>query len=141
MINVSKLKKGIVIDHISPGQGCKIFQALGLDQLRDDAVVLMCNVDSTKMGKKDLIKIETDLDLNLDVLGLMGPGITVNYIEEGQRVKKIHLQLPQKVQGILQCKNPRCISTVEKVGPITFTLVDPEKREYACEYCESRTTL
>ena len=141
MINVSKLKKGIVIDHISQGQGYKIFQELGLDKLENDVVVLMCNVDSDKMGKKDLIKIETDLDLNLDVLGLINPGITVNYVEDGKSVKKLHLQLPEKVQGILQCKNPRCISTVEKVDPITFTLVDPEKKEYACEYCESRTSL
>lgn len=141
MINVSKLKKGIVLDHIQAGQGYKIFTQLGLDKL-DDVVVLMRNVDSTKMGKKDLIKIETDdLDLNLDVLGLISPSITVNYISDGKSVERKHLVLPEKVTGILKCKNPRCICQVEDVGDITFTLVDEEKKEYACEYCDARTSL
>ena len=141
MINVSKLKKGIVLDHIQAGQGYKIFTQLGLDKL-DDVVVLMRNVDSTKMGKKDLIKIETDdLDLNLDVLGLISPSITVNYISDGKAVERKHLVLPEKVTGILKCKNPRCISQVEDVGDITFTLVDEETKEYACEYCDARTSL
>lgn len=141
MINVSKLKKGIVLDHITAGQGYKIFTQLGLDKL-DDVVVLMRNVNSTKMGKKDLIKIETDdFDLNLDVLGLINPGITVNYISDGKAVEREHLHLPEKVTGILKCKNPRCISQIENVGDITFTLVDPETKEYACEYCDSRTSL
>ncbi|MEF9983606.1 MAG: aspartate carbamoyltransferase regulatory subunit [Oscillospiraceae bacterium] len=141
MINVSKLKKGIVLDHIKAGQGFKIFTQLGLDKL-NDVVVLMKNVDSTKMGKKDLIKIETDdFDLNLDVLGLINPGITVNYISDGKLVQSKHLTLPQKVTGILKCKNPRCISQVENLGEMTFTLVDTEKKEYACEYCDSRTSL
>ena len=85
MINVSKLKEGIVIDHIKAGHGYKIFQQLGLDKL-DDVVVLMRNVDSTKMGRKDLIKIETNLDLNLEVLGLIDPNVTISYIKDGERV-------------------------------------------------------
>ncbi len=141
MINVSKLKRGIVLDHIQAGQGYKIFTQLGLDKL-DDVVVLMRNVDSSKMGKKDLIKIETDdLDLNLDVLGLISPTITVNYISDGVAVERKRLILPEKVKGILKCKNPRCICQSEDVGDITFTLVDAKKKEYSCEYCESRTSL
>lgn len=140
MINVSKIKKGIVIDHITAGEGYKLFSQLHLDQL-SDVVVLMRNVESRKLGKKDLIKIETDMQLDLDVVGLIDPGITINYIENGERVQKRKLTLPDTVEGILTCKNPRCISNVEKLGPVTFTLVDPAKKEYACEYCEARTRL
>lgn len=140
MINVSKLKRGIVIDHIVAGQGYKLFKQLRLDEL-DDVVVLMRNVESTKMGKKDLIKIETDLDLDLNVIGLIDPGITINYIENGEKVKKVKLKLPESVTGILTCKNPRCISNVEKIGDVIFYLVDPQNKEYACEYCDARTRL
>lgn len=140
MINVSKLKKGIVIDHIKAGHGYKIFRQLGLDQL-PDTVVLMRNVDSVKMGKKDLIKIETDMRLSLDVLGLIDPGATVNYVENGERVQKVQLKLPAEVTGILACKNPRCISNQEHIANIRFTLVDAKTKEYACEYCEARAHL
>ena len=140
MINVSKLKKGIVLDHITQGHGYKVFEQLGLDKL-DDVVVLMRNVDSKKMGKKDLIKIETDLKLDFDVLGLIDPGISVTYVSDGVPVKKLHLTLPETVTGILTCKNPRCITNVEKIDEITFRLVDPDKKQYACEYCDARISL
>ncbi len=140
MINVSKLKKGIVLDHITAGHGYRVFRQLGLDKL-SDVVVLMTNVDSERMGKKDLIKIETDLPLDFDVLGLLDPGITVSYVENGVCVRKAHLVLPEKVTGILRCKNPRCISQTEDVEPITFHLVDARTKEYACEYCDARTHL
>ncbi len=140
MINVSKLKEGIVIDHIRAGHGYKIFQQLGLDQL-DDVVVLMRNVNSTKMGRKDLIKIETNLELDLDVLGLIDPNVTISYVKEGVRVSKIKLSPPQEVKGILTCKNPRCITNQEHIENVVFRLVDTEKNEYACEYCDARTRL
>lgn len=140
MINVSKLKQGIVLDHIAAGQGFKVFQQLELDKL-SDVVVLMTNVDSRKMGKKDLIKIETDLKLDLDVLGLLNPGITVTYVTDGESVQKLHLELPVHVSGILKCKNPRCISNTEDVGTVQFELVNPAGKEYACEYCEARAKL
>ena len=140
MINVSKLKKGIGLDHITQGQGYKIFKQLGLDQL-DDVVVLMRNVDSTKMGKKDLIKIETDLPLDMNVLGLIDPGITVTYVLNGEQVKKVNLTLPQHVKGILTCKNPRCITNQEHIEDVNFSLVDPQRKLYACEYCDARTSL
>ncbi len=140
MINVSKLKKGIVIDHITAGAGYKIFKQLGLDKL-DDVVVLMRNVQSTKMGRKDLIKIETDLKLNFDVLGLIDPGVTITYVEDGVQVKKIKLTPPTEVVGILTCKNPRCITNQEHIADIRFRLVDASKKEYACEYCDARTHL
>ncbi len=140
MINVSKLKKGIVIDHIRAGHGYKIFQQLGLDRL-EDVVVLMRNVESTKMGRKDLIKIETDLALNFDVLGLIDPGVTISIVEDGKQINKIKLSPPPEVHGILTCMNPRCITRQEHIENVAFRLVDPERREYACEYCDARTRL
>ncbi len=140
MINVSKLKEGIVIDHIRAGHGYKIFQQLGLDKL-EDVVVLMRNVSSIKMGRKDMIKIETDLELNLDVLGLIDPNVTITYVKQGKRVSKLRLSPPDHVTGILACKNPRCITNQERILNTTFHLVDAEKNEYACEYCDARTCL
>ncbi len=140
MINVSKLKEGIVIDHIRAGHGYKIFQQLGLDKL-EDVVVLMRNVNSTKMGHKDLIKIETNLELNLDVLGLIDPNVTISYIREGVRINKIKLSPPEQVTGILTCKNPRCITNQEHIVNASFHLVDADKNEYACEYCDARAGL
>lgn len=140
MINVSKLKKGIVIDHIRAGHGYKIFQQLGLDKL-EDVVVLMRNVDSSKMGRKDLIKIETDLALNFEILGLIDPGVTISFVEDGKQTRKIKLSLPAEVHGILSCKNPRCITHQEHIEQVAFRLVNPERREYACEYCDARTRL
>ena len=137
---VSKLINGIVIDHIKQGEGYRIFKQLGLGTL-DDVVVLMRNVPSRKMGKKDLIKIETDMEVNLDVLGLIDPNATVTYVKDGRSVKKVRLSLPKQVDGILQCKNPRCISNQEHIENVRFTLVDPQKKAYACEYCEARTQL
>ena len=137
---VSKLQNGIVIDHIKQGQGYKIFKQLGLDTL-DEVVVLMRNVPSRKMVKKDLIKIETDMEVNLDVLGLIDPSATVTYVKDGHSERKVRLSLPKRVRGILACKNPRCITNQERIPNVLFTLVDEDSKEYACEYCEARTRL
>ncbi|MBQ1421662.1 MAG: aspartate carbamoyltransferase regulatory subunit [Firmicutes bacterium] len=140
MINVSKIKEGIVIDHIKAGQGYKIFQQLGLDKI-NDVVVLMRNVPSEKMGVKDLIKIETPLEINFDILGLIDPDVSVNYIKDGKLFKKVKLTLPKSVVGILKCPNPRCITNTEKIANVRFDLVDKKNKLYACEYCEARTKL
>ncbi len=140
MINVSKIKEGIIIDHIKAGHGHEMFKQLKLDEI-EDVTVLMRNIPSKKMGKKDLIKIETDLELDFTILGLIDPNITVNYVENGEKVKKLKLTLPEKITGILRCKNPRCITMYEEVEDINFYLTNPEKKEYRCEYCDGRTTL
>lgn len=140
MINVSKIKEGIVIDHIKAGQGYKIFQQLGLDKI-NDVVVLMRNVPSEKMGVKDLIKIETPLEINFDILGLIDPDVSVNYIKDGKLFKKVKLTLPKSVVGILKCPNPRCITNTERIQNVRFDLVDRENKLYACEYCEARAKL
>lgn len=140
MINVSKLKKGIIIDHIESGHGFEIYKELHLNEI-NDVVVLMKNVPSKKMGQKDLIKIETDLELDMNVLGLIDPNVTINFVNNGELVSKVQLTLPTRVTGIMKCKNPRCISQYEDVGDIDFYLVDAEKKLYRCEYCDSYTTF
>lgn len=136
MIKIDSIKKGIVIDHIKAGCGHKIFKELGLHKA-DYTVVLIKNIPSTKMGKKDLIKIENEIDLDMTMLGLLDPDLTVNIVENGKITEKIKLSLPEQVKGILTCKNPRCVSTIEAIPDITFFLADREKRIYRCEYCDS----
>lgn len=140
MINVSKIKKGIVLDHIEAGRANVLYRALELDKVTD-AVVLMQNIYSTSMGKKDLIKIETDYDLDFTVLGLIAPHTTVNFIEDGEIVKKIRMELPDLVEDVLICKNPRCITNSEREIPgHKFYLYDRSRKEYKCEYCDTVTT-
>ncbi|MEG0378977.1 MAG: aspartate carbamoyltransferase regulatory subunit [Eubacterium sp.] len=140
MINVSKLKKGIIIDHIEAGHGFEIYKELRLNEI-DDVVVMLKNIPSNKMGKKDLIKIETDMPLDMDVLGLIDPNVTINFVNNGELVEKVQLSLPEKVSGIMSCKNPRCITQYEDVGDINFYLVNEDKKLYRCEYCDSYTTF
>lgn len=111
MLKINGIKKGIVIDHIKAGLGYKIFRELKLDQA-DCTTALIRNVPSKKLGKKDLIKIDNKIDLNLDILGLIDPGLTITIIDNEQIVDKIKLSLPKKVVGILSCKNPRCVTAL-----------------------------
>lgn len=140
MINVSKLKKGIIIDHIEAGHGFEIYKELHLNEI-DDVVVLLKNIPSKKMKKKDLIKIETDLQIDMNVLGLIDPNVTINFVKDGEMYKKITLNLPKVVEGIMKCKNPRCITQHEEVKEIKFYLVNEEKKQYRCEYCDAYTTF
>jgi aspartate carbamoyltransferase regulatory subunit len=136
MLKVDSIKKGIVIDHITAGLGYEIFTELKLDQV-EYTTALIRNVCSSKLGKKDLIKIDNVVDLDLDMLGLLDPNITLVIIENEQVVDKIKLSLPQEVKGILNCSNPRCVSTIEQIPDISFYLTNKENREYRCEYCDT----
>ena len=133
---IGQLVDGIVLDHITAGKGMEIYNVLGLGEL-NCTVALVKNADSVKMGKKDIIKIGQLIDLNVEVLGYLDPGITVNIIENGQRVKRERLTLPEKVTGIIKCKNPRCITSTEQELVHEFKLTDREKKVYRCIYCES----
>lgn len=136
MLKVESIKRGIVIDHITAGLGYMIYTELRLDKV-DYTTALICNVPSKKLGKKDLIKIDNVVDLDFDMLGLLDPNITIVIIEGEEVSEKIKLSLPSQVKGILECKNPRCISTVERIDDVTFYLTDEEKHEYRCEYCDT----
>ena len=134
---IGQLVNGIVLDHITAGKGMEIYNVLGLGEL-NCTVALVKNADSVKMGKKDIIKIGQRIDLHVEVLGYLDPGSTVNIIENGQRVKRERLTLPEKVTGIIKCKNPRCITTTEQELAHVFVLTDPEKHVYRCLYCETQ---
>ena len=136
-MNIGHIENGIVLDHITAGNGMNIYNVLKLDKL-DCTVALIKNADSPKMGKKDIIKISTLLDIDLDILGYLDPGITVNIIHDGEVVERRTLELPQKVVGVIKCKNPRCITSVEREIVHEFKLTDPAKKVYRCIYCEQK---
>ena len=133
---IGQLKDGIVLDHITAGRGQEIYHILGLDQL-DCTVAMIKNADSVKMGKKDIIKIGQVMDLDFEVLGYLDPGITVSIIRDGALAKRHQVALPEKVTGIIKCKNPRCITSTEQELVHEFKLTDAEKKVYRCIYCES----
>jgi aspartate carbamoyltransferase regulatory subunit len=135
MLNIDEIKNGIVIDHIKAGLGIRIFNWLRLEKV-PYTVAFVANANSRRCGKKDIIKIDNTISINLDVLGLIDPNITVNIIENETVSKKIKLQLPEKVENVLICKNPRCISSTEKYLTNVFHLENPELLTYRCEYCD-----
>ena len=132
---IGQIKDGIVLDHITAGKSMDIYNVLKLGKL-DCNVAMIQNATSTKMGKKDIIKIGTLMDINLDVLGYLDPGITVNVIRDGKVDKRYHLWLPERVVGVIKCKNPRCITSTEVNVVHEFRLADKEKKIYRCIYCE-----
>lgn len=134
---IGNIVNGIVIDHIPAGCGLELYRYLKLDQL-DSEVAFIKNASSSKYGKKDILKINEVIDLNLDILGYIDPRITVNIIQDGRRVKKLHPKLPEQLAGIIQCKNPRCITSVEQDLPHVFRLTDREHGVYRCIYCDTK---
>ena len=135
MLNIDSLENGVVIDHISAGRGMDIYNYLNLERL-DCSVALIKNAKSAKMGKKDIIKIENNIDLDFDVLGFVDPGITVNIIKNGFRVEKKRPSLPERIVNIKKCRNPRCITSIEQDIDHVFLLADRNQRTYRCAYCE-----
>lgn len=135
MLNINSITKGIVIDHIKPGWGLKIFDYLNLDNA-NFTVALIMNATSKKYGRKDIIKIENEIDIDIAMLGFIDPNITVNIIEGEIITEKINLSLPDRVQGIIKCKNPRCITSEERDIVHKFVLLDKNKGIYKCEYCD-----
>ena len=132
---IGQIKDGIVLDHITAGKAMDIYNVLKLGKL-DCTVAMIKNADSPKLGKKDIIKIGTLLDIDLDVLGYLDPGITVNVIRNHEVAERRRLALPQRVVGVIKCKNPRCITSIEQEIVHEFKLTDPAKKVYRCIYCE-----
>ncbi|MCD8222436.1 MAG: aspartate carbamoyltransferase regulatory subunit [Clostridiales bacterium] len=140
MLNISGLKEGIVLDHIKAGMSLYVYYKLGLDKL-DVQVAIIKNAHSNKMGRKDIIKIESGLDrIDLDVLGYIDHNITVNIIRNDRIVEKKRLDLPKRITNVVTCKNPRCITSIEQELPQIFYLADPAKETYRCLYCEQKYT-
>ena len=135
-MNIDSIRNGIVIDHIQAKKGIEIYNALNLCSL-DCSVAIITNARSEKMGRKDIIKIDKSIDLDLDILGYMDPNITINIIKNNERVEKYHVNLPSTITNIIKCKNPRCITSVEQELNHVFVLTDEDKKTYRCKYCET----
>ena len=136
-MTIDYIKNGIVIDHIPAGKSMALYRYLNLDTV-ECSVAILKNVTSEKLGRKDIIKIDEILDLNWDVLGYLAPDCTVNIIRDGANVEKRHLQLPEQLVGVIECKNPRCITTIEQELTHIFKLTDRKKGVYRCIYCEAK---
>ena len=135
-MNIDSIDNGIVLDHIKAKKAFEIYEFLRLDEL-DSSVAIITNARSQKMGKKDMIKIAQNIDLDLDVLGYIDSNITVNIIKDGKRVEKYKVGLPEKLVNMIKCKNPRCITSEEQGLDHVFILTDKEKKVYRCKYCET----
>ncbi len=140
MLNVGKIEEGFVLDHIKEGKSLDIYDHLQLDKF-DCTVAIIKNARSNKMGKKDILKVECDIDLlDLDVLAFIDHNITVNVIKNGEIVAKKELVLPKQIKNVIKCRNPRCITSIEQELPHIFILADEQKEVYRCKYCEEKYT-
>ena len=138
MLNVGKIEEGFVLDHIEAGKSLTIYHLLQLDKL-DSTVAIIKNARSNKKGKKDILKVECDINtLNIDVLGFIDHNITVNVIKDGKIVEKRELSLPKEIKNVIKCRNPRCITSIEQELPHIFVLADEKKEIYRCKYCEEK---
>ncbi len=138
MLNVGKIEEGFVLDHIKAGKSLELYEHLQLDKL-DCTVAIIKNARSAKMGKKDILKVECNIDmLDLDILAFIDHSITVNVIRNGEIQEKKELVLPKQIRNVIKCHNPRCITSIEQELPHIFYLADPEREIYRCKYCEEK---
>ena len=136
-MNIDSIKNGVVIDHIMAGKGMQLYDLLNLDSL-DASVAIIKNVQSKRLGKKDIIKIDADIDLDTDVIGYVDPEATVNLIKNGELVEKKSINLPKTLTNVIKCRNPRCITSTEQELDQVFNLVDEKNKIYRCIYCETQ---
>ena len=136
-MNIDAIQNGIVIDHITAGRGMRLYELLGLEKL-DCSVAIIKNVTSKKMGKKDIIKIDSATHINMDVIGFVDPQATVNIIRDGELKRKRCIEMPKELTNVIKCMNPRCITTTEQELDHVFRLTDRENRIYRCIYCETK---
>ena len=139
-MNIDSIKNGVVIDHITAGRGMTLYRLLDLDGV-GVPVAIITNAQSGKKGKKDIIKIDADIAVDLDVIGYVDPGATVNIIKDGAVAEKKKMTLPPTLKNVLKCKNPRCITTTEQELPHIFKLTDADHRTYRCIYCETKANI
>ena len=139
-MNIDSIANGVVIDHITAGKSMEIYRLLGLDKT-DIPVALITNAQSSKMGRKDIMKIDAEIPINLDVIGYADPGATVSFIRDGKLVEKRSIDLPETLTNVLRCKNPRCITMIEQELDQCFKLTNHDARTYRCEYCEVKAEV
>lgn len=133
---VTSIENGVVIDHIPAGKAKRLYHHLDLEEL-DCQIALIENADSKKLGKKDILKVATLIDINYDLLGYFEEHITVSIIKDGDIVEKVHPEPPERLKNVLKCKNPRCITSIEQELDHEFVLTDPKKKTYRCIYCDT----
>ncbi len=133
----STVRTGIVIDHITAGRAMLLYELLGLEN-ESGSVAIIKNVQSGKMDKKDIIKVDTEREINLDIIGFVDPGATVNVIRDGKLVEKKTIDMPETLTDVIFCKNPRCITSVEQELSHVFRLTDKQNKVYRCLYCETQ---
>lgn len=138
-MNIDSIKNGIVIDHIPAGRGMKLYELLGLARL-DCPVAIIKNANSSAMGRKDIIKIDADIPVNLDIIGYVAPNVTINIIRGGKLCEKKSIGLPKTITNVIKCKNPRCITSTEQELSHVFRLEDAQKRIYRCVYCDTKAS-
>ena len=138
-MNIDSIKNGIVIDHIPAGRGMKLYELLGLAKL-DCPVAIIKNANSSAMGRKDIIKIDADIAVDLDIIGYVAPNVTINIIRDGKLVEKKSIELPKILKNVIKCKNPRCITSTEQELEHVFRLEDAEERIYRCAYCDTKAS-
>ena len=136
-MNIDSITNGFVIDHITAGRGMRLYDLLGLDNL-DCSVAIIKNVVSKKLGKKDIIKIDADIEIDIDIIGYVDPNATVNIIRNGELAEKRTLELPQLLTNVIKCRNPRCITSTEQEINHIFKLTDRDNGVYRCIYCETQ---
>ena len=136
-MNIDSITNGFVIDHITAGRGMRLYDLLGLDNL-DCSVAIIKNVTSKKLGKKDIIKIDADIEIDIDIIGYVDPNATVNIIRNGELVEKRTLELPRVLTNVIKCRNPRCITSTEQEINHIFKLTDRDNGVYRCIYCETQ---
>lgn len=136
-MKIDSIQNGIVIDHITAGRGMRLYELLKLDNL-DCSVAIIKNVVSKKMGKKDIIKIDSSTHIDMDVIGFVDPQATVNIIRDGELIRKRCIEMPHELTNVIKCMNPRCITTTEQELDHVFRLTDPENKIYRCIYCETK---
>ncbi|WP_326911332.1 aspartate carbamoyltransferase regulatory subunit [Sedimentibacter sp. MB31-C6] len=136
MLKIDSVEKGLVIDHIQAGKAMEIYKYLNLDKM-DCSVAIIKNAKSKKLRKKDIIKVENNISMDLTVLGFIDPNITINVIDNGEIIDKINLELPSEITNVVKCKNPRCITSIEQEVSHKFKLTDKENKIYRCIYCDT----
>jgi aspartate carbamoyltransferase regulatory subunit len=138
---VRKIERGTVIDHIPVGQALNVIRLLGIKGGEGYTVAVVMNVDSRKHGKKDIVKVEgKELSAaEVNRIALVAPEATINVIQDFEVVKKTTVKLPDRLQGMVRCTNPSCITNKprEPVTP-TFRVLSRSPLLLLCEYCGTR---
>jgi len=134
-IHITPIREGTAIDHLRPGTALKILEVLNL---HDVPVTATMNVESRKMGRKDIIFIDGKKlnEKELDKVALIGKGGTLNEIKNEKIAVKKELAYPDRVEGIIKCINPKCITNTEPI-PTKFS-VSSEPLSATCYYCQTR---